>query len=49
MNKTFRLCWFKAAATLQSQAERNYLHYLWWVLEPLILVTVFYLVFGVLL
>ncbi|MGK0442158.1 MAG: lipopolysaccharide transport system permease protein [Pseudohongiellaceae bacterium] len=39
---------FKVRATLKAQARNNYLGYLWWGLEPLLLMSVFYFVFGVL-
>jgi lipopolysaccharide transport system permease protein len=43
------LVWYKALADLRSEASRAYLGALWWVLEPLLYMTVFYLVFGLLL
>jgi lipopolysaccharide transport system permease protein len=40
---------YKAYADLRAEAARAYLGVLWWVLEPLLYMTVFYLVFGLLL
>lgn len=37
----------KVHLNLKAEAARNYLSYLWWVLEPALFVAVFYLVFGV--
>lgn len=34
---------------LRSEVRKSYLSYTWWVLEPALLVSVFYLIFGVLL
>lgn len=39
----------QARASLKSEASRMYLSYLWWILEPMLFVFVFYLVFKVLL
>lgn len=44
-----RYCVHKAFAILKSDARKNYLNFAWWVLEPLLLMTVFYVVFGLLL
>ncbi len=40
---------YKAWADLRSEARRYYISYLWWVLEPVLEMLVFYLVFAVLL
>jgi lipopolysaccharide transport system permease protein len=40
---------FKARADLQSEANRYYISYFWWILGPVIEMLVFYLVFAVLL
>lgn len=45
----FDLVFTKARLNLKSEANRNYLSYVWWALEPLLYMSVFYLVFGVLL
>ncbi|WP_255875543.1 ABC transporter permease [Microbulbifer elongatus] len=42
------LVWTKARLNLKSEANRSYLSYLWWVIEPLMYMVVFYFVFGVL-
>ena len=40
------LVWYKGCADLRAEASRAYLGTLWWVLEPLLYMIVFYLVFG---
>ncbi|SFU43418.1 ABC transporter permease [Halomonas korlensis] len=42
------LVWTKARLNLKSEASKNHLRYLWWVLDPVLYMTVFYIVFGVL-
>ena len=37
----------KAWADFRAEAERTYLGVLWWILDPLINMVIFYLVFGV--
>ncbi len=44
-----RFVFFKVIANLKSESSRNYLSYLWWIIEPLLQMVLFYLVFGVLL
>ncbi|MDQ7075201.1 MAG: ABC transporter permease [Gammaproteobacteria bacterium] len=43
------LIWTKAKFNLRSEVHRNYLSYGWWVLEPLMYMIVYYVVFGLLL
>lgn len=43
------LVWTKARLNLKSEASRDQLHYLWWVIEPLMFMAVYYMVFAVLL
>ena len=43
------LIWTRAIFNLRSEVHRNYLSYGWWVLEPLLHMVVYYLVFGLLL
>lgn len=43
------LIWTKARLNLKSEASQNYLRYLWWIIDPLLYMSVFYLVFGMLL
>lgn len=43
------LVWTKAVFNLRSETQRNYLSYLWWILEPLLHMVVYFLVFGFLL
>lgn len=42
------IIWFKAYAELRSEAARSYLGILWWILEPLFYMMVFYTVFALL-
>src|SRR6056297_880614 len=39
----------KVFMNLKSEASRTYLSFLWWILEPVMTMSVFYVVFGVLL
>lgn len=43
------LVWVKARFNLKSEASQNYLRYLWWIIDPILYMGVFYLVFGLLL
>lgn len=43
------LIWTKAIFNLRSETQRNYLSYLWWVIEPLLHMVIYFLVFGFLL
>lgn len=43
------LVWTKARFNLKSEASRNQLSYIWWILEPLLFMGVFYVVFALLL
>jgi len=43
------LIWTKARFNLRSEVQRNYLSYGWWILEPMLHMIVYYLVFGFLL
>jgi lipopolysaccharide transport system permease protein len=45
----WNLLLYKAWADLCSEARRYYISYLWWVLEPVLEMLIFYLVFAVLL
>lgn len=49
MRHYIELIWFKACADLRAEASRAYLGMIWWVLEPVLYMVVFYVVFGVLL
>lgn len=40
---------YKASADLRSEARRFYISYLWWVIEPILDMIVYYIVFAVLL
>lgn len=39
--------WFRAIAELRAEAARFYLGFLWWVFEPVMYMSAFYIVFGV--
>ncbi len=43
------LIWTKTLFSLRSEVHRNYLSYGWWILEPLLYMVVYYVVFGLLL
>jgi lipopolysaccharide transport system permease protein len=45
----FELIWTKAIFNLRSEVQRNYLSYGWWVLEPLLYMFIYYIVFALLL
>jgi len=47
--KLFDLVWVKSTFNLKSEASRNKLSYLWWFIEPLLFMAVFYVVFAILL
>ena len=49
MVRMFELVWVKANLNLRSEASVNYLSYAWWVIEPLLHMVTYYLVFGFLL
>lgn len=42
------LVWTKARLNLKSEANQNYLRYFWWVIDPILYMAVFYIVFGIL-
>lgn len=48
MHRYIELVWYKAYADLRAEAARAYLGVAWWVLEPLLYMVVFYVVFGLL-
>ena len=37
---------YKTYADLRAEAEKTYINYLWWVIDPLLTMLVFYVVFG---
>ncbi|MFH1216830.1 MAG: ABC transporter permease [Pseudomonadota bacterium] len=43
----FDLLIFKTGANLRTEVSRYYLNYLWWAIEPILTMLVFYLVFGI--
>jgi len=48
MYRYLELVHYRALAELKMEASRLYLGLLWWVIEPLLYMTAFYLVFGIL-
>ncbi|EGR1023352.1 ABC transporter permease [Vibrio cholerae] len=46
-SKTIELVWTKATLNLRSEASVNYLSYLWWIVEPLLHMSLYYLVFSI--
>ena len=47
MNNFFELLAVKAHANLRTEVSRYYLNYLWWVIEPVLTMLTFYIVFGI--
>ncbi len=43
-----KLMWYRALAELRVEAKKAYFGTIWWVLEPIFYIALFYLVFGVL-
>jgi lipopolysaccharide transport system permease protein len=43
-----QLIWFRAICELKAKSARDHLYILWWFLEPILYMSVFYVVFGVL-
>lgn len=49
IKKILVLVWAKASLNLRSEASVNYLSYAWWIIEPLLHMAVYYVVFSFLL
>lgn len=49
MMKLVELIWVKALLNLRREASINYLSYLWWILEPMMHMVIYYVVFSFLL
>ncbi|QIX97179.1 ABC transporter permease [Cedecea sp. FDAARGOS_727] len=47
--RTIELVWVKAKLNLKSEASINYLSYAWWIIEPVLQMAIYYLVFSFLL
>ena len=45
-NSLWHLLLFKTLANLRTEVSRYYLNYAWWVIEPVLMMSVFYVVFG---
>jgi len=49
LNKHYwSLIWYKAVSDLRAEAARGYLGILWWVIEPILYMAAFYVVFSIL-
>jgi lipopolysaccharide transport system permease protein len=48
MRANLDLIWYKVYAELSAEAARTFLGILWWLIEPVLYMSVFYLIFGVL-
>ncbi len=46
INREFDLIFYKACAELRAEASRTYAGFLWWIFEPLISMSIYYLVFS---
>lgn len=46
LRRVYDLVVFRTYADLRAEVERTYLGFIWWVLEPLMFMLVFYFVFG---
>jgi len=44
----FELILYKTYADLRAERERTYLGFLWWIFEPIMYMSVFYIIFGLL-
>lgn len=44
----FDLIGYKTYADLKAEASRTYINYLWWVIDPVLALGIYYLVFGIL-
>ena len=47
--RTFDIILYRTYAELKSEAQRTYIGVLWWILEPVLFMLIFYFVFAVLL
>ena len=47
-SRTFDIILVKTVAELKAEAKRTYLGVVWWIAEPLIFMSIFYFIFGVL-
>jgi len=45
-SKYFQLIIYKTYADLSAEASQTYLSFLWWIIEPMLYMAVFYVVFG---
>ncbi|MEZ5673238.1 MAG: ABC transporter permease [Thiotrichaceae bacterium] len=43
------LIFYKTYADLRAETERTYLGFMWWIFEPIMYMTIFYVMFGILL
>ena len=47
IKRYLEIIYYKTYADLRSEASRSYLGFVWWILEPVLYMSVFYLVFSV--
>ncbi len=47
--RTFDIILYRTYAELKSEAQRTYIGVLWWIIEPILFMLIFYFIFGVLL
>ena len=46
-SRFIELVFFKAYADLRAEADRYYISFLWWIVEPLLYMSAFYIIFEV--
>jgi lipopolysaccharide transport system permease protein len=49
ISRAFHLGWFRAVSELRSESTRTYAGFIWWFVEPLMLLAIYYLAFSVIL
>jgi len=43
------LVFYKATSNLQAESKKTYLSFMWWFFEPMLLMAIYYFVFGIVL
>ena len=46
-NRNLEFVWYRAMAEIKSDMSKGFLGFLWWIVEPLVYMSVFYVIFGV--
>lgn len=49
VSRYWNIIWYRTYAQLKSESRQNYLGFIWFLIEPILMTTILYLVFGVLL